>query len=312
MAVYPVRWNEPFPNPSRSGALTIGNFDGIHRGHQALLEELRRQAGNVGGPAVAMIFDPPPVQLLRPGATPAALTTIGERTRLMMVHGADHVVVMNTTAELLQKTAREFFDGAIRTGLAAKAVVPGFNFAFGHDREGNAAMLKTLCDEAGLVCVAVPPLKVEGQPVSSSRIRATLLDGNVALAATLLGRPYSVTGTVVIGQRRGKSLGFPTANLDGIPTLVPGNGVYAVRVHYAGRIYAGAANIGPNPTFGEHQRKIEVHLLDFAGELYGATLTVDFVERLRDTRLFPGVTELVAQLNADIADARKLVENRAE
>jgi len=309
MAIYPVRWNEPFPDACRGGALTIGNFDGVHRGHQALLEELRHQAGIVGGPAVAMTFDPPPVRLLRPGATPAPLTTLGDRTQLMLAHGADQVVVLETTAELLRQTAREFFDGVIRGGIAARAVVPGFNFAFGRNREGTAALLAVLCQEAGLVCAAVPPLTILGQPVSSSRIRAELLAGNVAVAANLLGRPYQIAGTVATGQGRGQGLGFPTANLDAVPTVVPGNGVYAVRVHRAGRTWTGAANIGPNPTFGEQDRKIEVHLLDFSGDLHGETLMVDFLERLRETRRFAGVTELVAQLHADIAAARRVVED---
>jgi riboflavin kinase / FMN adenylyltransferase len=309
MAIYPVRWNEPFPDACRDGALTIGNFDGVHRGHQALLEELRLQAGNIGGPAVAMTLEPHPVQLLRPGTTPAALTTLDDRTRLMQAHGADHVIVLQTTAALLEQTARAFFDVAIRRGLRARAVVPGFNFVFGHNREGTAALLAELCREAGVVCTPVPPLHVDGLPVSSSRIRGELAAGNVAAAAMLLGRPYSLTGIVGTGQQRGHKIGFPTANLEEVATVVPGNGVYATVVHHAGRSWAGAANIGPNPTFGEQDRKIEVHLLDFAGELKGVTLTVEFLERLRETRRFAGAAELVAQLHADIAAARRIVED---
>jgi riboflavin kinase / FMN adenylyltransferase len=310
MAIYSVHWGETFPESCRGGALSIGNFDGVHRGHQSLLTELRSQAAKAGGPAVAVTFDPPPVQLLRPGTVQAALTTVAERARLMLGYGADHVVVLQTTAELLGQTARAFFDGAIRYGLAAKAVVPGFNFAFGRNREGTAATLAALCKEAGMICVQVPPLDIGGKPVSSSRIRAELLAGNVAEAVNLLGRPYRLAGTVTTGQRRGQSLGFPTANLDRVLTVVPANGVYAVRAEYDGRKWAGAANIGPNPTFGEHARKIEVHLLDFAGDLYGVTLAVDFIERLRATRPFASVTELVAQLHADIAAVRSMMEDR--
>jgi riboflavin kinase/FMN adenylyltransferase len=309
MAIHPVHWNDPFPDDCRGGAVSIGNFDGVHRGHQALLAELRRQAAAAGGPAVAMTFDPPPVLLLRPDAAPAALTTLADRTALMQTHGADEVVVLQTTPELLQRSAREFFDGVLRHGLAARVVVPGFNFAFGHNREGNVQTLLTLCREAGMGCVPVPPLEVDGQPVSSSRIRGELLRGDVTTATGLLGRPYRLAGTVVPGQRRGQTIGFPTANLDHVATLIAANGVYAVRVHHAGRDWAGAANIGPNPTFGEQARKIEVHLLDFHGDLYGATLTVDFLQRLRDTRKFAGVEELVAQLHADIASARRIAHN---
>jgi riboflavin kinase / FMN adenylyltransferase len=307
MAIHSVRWNEPFPDACRRGALTIGNFDGVHRGHQALLAELRRQAELVAGPAVAMTFDPAPSQLLRPGTQPAALTTVADRTALMLAHGADQVLVMLTTHDLLQHTAREFFDTVIRSAVAPHTVVPGFNFAFGHNREGTLERLLTLCQEVNLTCVPVPPLLLGDQPVSSSRIRTELLAGNVKQAAELLGRPHRVCGRVVVGQRRGQTLGFPTANLEQVPTLVPGNGVYAVRALVAEQSFTGAANVGPNPTFGEFARKLEVHLSGFGGDLYGTELAVDFVERLRDTCKFASVAELVGQLQSDVDAARRLL-----
>jgi riboflavin kinase/FMN adenylyltransferase len=306
MASYPVSWNQVFPEVCRGGALTIGNFDGVHRGHQTLLAELQRQARNLPGPAVAMTFDPPPSQLLRPGATPAAaLTTVAERAELMQQRGAEHVLILTTTLELLQLSAQEFFERVLLAGIGPRTLVPGFNFAFGRGREGTVEKLAAMCRVAGLSCVPVPPSQWQGEPVSSSRIRDALLAGNVALAAELLGRPYRLRGRVVTGQRRGLTLGFPTANLEQVPTVVPGNGVYAVRAHAAGRVWSGAANIGPNPTFLEQQRKLEVHLLDFQGDLYGTELTVEFVERLRDTTKFAGVGELVEQLQHDIAAVRQ-------
>jgi riboflavin kinase/FMN adenylyltransferase len=310
MAIYFVSWDQPFPKQCHNGALTIGNFDGVHRGHQALLAALRREARALPGPAVAVTFDPPPSQLLRPGSTPAALTTVAERAELMQQWGADEVLVLATTLELLQLTARQFFDQVILGGIAPRTLVPGFNFAFGRGREGTVEKLAAMCRETGLAFVLMPPLEWQGQPVSSSRIRGALLAGNVVLAGELLGRPYGVRGKVVTGQRRGQTLGFPTANLEQIPTVVPGDGVYAVRVQHGGREYGGAANIGANPTFLEQQRKLEVHLLDFDGDLYGAELTVDFVERLRDTRKFAGVAELVEQLQRDIARAKALLLSR--
>jgi riboflavin kinase/FMN adenylyltransferase len=307
MAIHRVRWNEPFPAECRDGALTIGNFDGVHAGHQALLAELVRQARKVRGPAVALTLDPPPSQLLRPDKTPASLTTIDDRTALMQTHGAGQVLVLETTHELLQRSAREFFETVIRNNLAARAVVPGFNFAFGHNREGTVEFLQTMCRDAAIACFPVPPLMMDGEPVSSSRIRRNLVAGEVVRAAELLCRPYRVHGIVAAGQRRGQTLGFPTANLEKVPTLIPATGVYAVRAWIGERSWAGAANIGPNPTFGEHVRKLEVHLLDFSGDLYGATLAVDFVERLRDTQKFAGAAELVQQLQKDIAAARSMV-----
>jgi riboflavin kinase/FMN adenylyltransferase len=304
MAIYRVSWDEVFPEECRGGALTIGNFDGVHRGHQALLAELRRQAEAGPGPAVALTFDPPPSQLLRPEATPAALNTATERAELIERSGADHVLIVKTTLELLHLTAQEFFDRVLRERLGPRTVVPGYNFAFGRGREGTVERLEAMCRAAGLKFVLVAPLEWRGQAVSSSRIRGALLAGEVALAAELLGRPYRLHGRVVAGQRRGQTLGFPTANLEQVPTVVPGNGVYAVRVELGGRSWGGAANVGPNPTFLEQQRKLEVHLLDFQGDLYGAELPVEFVERLRDTRKFAGAAELVEQLRRDVAAAR--------
>jgi riboflavin kinase/FMN adenylyltransferase len=307
MAINSVSWNQDLPKDCQGGALSIGNFDGVHRGHQALLAELQHQARDLQGPAVALTFDPPPSQLLRPGSTPAALTTLAERVALMQRFGAEHVLIVSTTLELLQLTAQEFFDRVILHGILPRTLVPGFNFAFGRGREGTVGKLQAMCRDAGLDFVLVPPLDCQGQPISSSRIRQVLLEGNVTLAAELLGRLYQLHGRVVTGQHRGQTLGFPTANLEQVPTVVPGNGVYAVRVHHAGGVWAGAANIGPNPTFHEQQRKLEVHLLDFSGDLYGGQLVVEFVDRLRATRPFAGAGELVEQLQKDIAAVRQRV-----
>jgi riboflavin kinase/FMN adenylyltransferase len=299
-------WDEAVPQACRGGAVTIGNFDGVHRGHQALLADLVRQARALPGPAVAVTFDPHPLQLLRPAQFQPVLTTIADRAALLHACGADHVVILKTTPDLLRLSARAFFDRVLRESLGARAVVPGFNFAFGHNREGTTDLLAALCREAGLGFALVPPLELDGRPVSSSRVRRELVRGAVREAAVLLGRPYRLRGTVAVGQRRGRTLGFPTANLEGVEVLVPGNGVYAVCAEHAGRTWPGAANVGPNPTFGEEARKVEVHLIDFQGDLYGAPLAVDFVERLRDTKPFASVAELVAQLRADVEQARRL------
>lgn len=307
MATHRVNWNEPFPSACRGGALSIGNFDGVHRGHQALMAELARQARLVNGPAVAMTFDPPPSHLLRPEATPAALTTLEDRAALMHQHGAEHVLVMRTTPELLRQTADDFFRNIVLDALGALATVPGFNFAFGRGREGTVERLAELCRAAGLACVPVPPLQMGGRAVSSSRIRGDLVRGDVADAARLLNRPYRIRGLVAVGQRRGNTLGFPTANLEGVATILPGNGVYAVHAWHEGRSWPAAAHVGPNPTFGEDARKIEVHLLDFTGNLYGASLAVDFVERLRETRRFSGPEDLISQLRADVLAARRVL-----
>jgi len=306
MPIHAQTWDQPLADECRGGAVTIGNFDGVHRGHQALVAELCRQARLLPGPAIVLTFDPHPLQLLRPAQFQPVLTTIRERAALLQAYGADHVVVLRTTPDLLQLQAREFFDLVLRERLDVRAVVPGFNFAFGRNREGNVQTLAALCRAAGIGFTLVPPLQIEGRPVSSSRVRDALVRGDVREAIVFLGRPYRLMGKVGTGQRRGQTLGFPTANLEDLPVLVPGNGVYAVRVLHAGKCWPGAANIGPNPTFGEQARKVEVHLIGFHGDLYGATLGVDFVERLRDTRPFESAAALVAQLRADVDQAKKL------
>jgi riboflavin kinase/FMN adenylyltransferase len=295
------------PDACRGGVLTLGNFDGVHRGHQALVAEAARQARTLGRPAVAVTFDPHPLLLLRPAAFQPLLTTIEYRADLLHVAGADHVLILETTPALLQLSARAFFERLIQDALAARALVEGYNFAFGKGREGTPEVLQSLCAEAGLPLTLVPPQEVLGKPVSSSRVRAEILAGRLDIVFALLGRPHRLAGTVVAGQRRGQKLGFPTANLDQVATLIPGNGVYAVRATHQGRAWPGAANVGPNPTFGEDARKIEVHLIGFTGDLYGQEVTVDFVEKIRDTRPFATVQELVAQVRADIERAKAIL-----
>lgn len=306
MAVYTIDWDAMPPDDSRCGAVGIGNFDGVHRGHAALLAELRRQADALGGPAVAMTFDPHPIELLRPEQAPPRLTTTEDRSQLLLDRGADRVIVLRVTDKLLALRAAEFFAEVIQKRLQARALVEGSNFGFGRGREGDVTTLARLCEPAGIGLTIVPPLVLDGIEVSSSRVRSALTAGDVREAATLLGRPYRLHGLVAAGQRRGQKLGFPTANLEQVPILVPGDGVYAVRVPHEGRIWPAAANIGPNPTFGENARKVEIHLIGFQGDLYVRPLTVDFIERLRDTRPFPSVTELIAQLQRDIEQARCL------
>jgi riboflavin kinase/FMN adenylyltransferase len=292
------------PQACRGGAVTIGNFDGVHIGHQALLAETVRQARTLSGPSVAVTLDPHPQQLLRPAAFQPILTTLDHRAALLQSHGADHVLVLGITSSFLNLGADDFFDRIVRGGLAPLAMIEGFNFGFGRGREGTTEVLKNLTRAAGIALTLVKAREWGGKPVSTSRVRGELAAGNVAAARELLGRPYRLVGTVGMGQRRGQTLGFPTANIQDVATMVPGDGVYAVQVHCRQQSWAGAANIGPNPTFGEHARKIEVHLIDFEGDLYNEALKVDFLERIRDTRVFSGPAQLVEQLQRDIEQSR--------
>jgi riboflavin kinase/FMN adenylyltransferase len=209
---------------------------------------------------------------------------------------------------LLALSPEAFFEDVLVRQLGAKAIVEGHDFRFGRNRAGSNDTLRTLCSTAGLVFVEVPQLLHGGEPVSSSRVRAAIVQGDVRLAAELLARPHRVTGTVITGAKRGRTIGFPTANLGEVSTVLPGNGVYAVRALVDGQSHPAAANIGPNPTFGEEAQKIEVHLIGFSGDLYGRSLAVEFITRLRDTRPFAGVNELVEQLKRDVEEAKRVLD----
>ncbi len=289
-----------------SGAVTVGNFDGVHRGHRELVAATARWAARVGGPAVAVTFDPPPYQILVPDAPlRPPLTTVADRADLLLAAGADRVIVYRPDRELLDLGPEAFVRDVLLGQLGAKAVVEGYNFRFGRDRAGDTALLRDLCAAADIDFEEVGPLTGGDEPISSSRVREALLAGDVTHAADLLGRPYRITGTVVTGARRGRTIGFPTANLGDVPSVLPGNGVYAVRGYANGVAWPGAANVGPNPTFGDDARKVEVHLIGFTGDVYGTELPVEFVAKLRDTRPFAGPAELVEQVARDVAAARR-------
>jgi riboflavin kinase/FMN adenylyltransferase len=306
MATWTSDWRTTAPGACRDGAVSIGNFDGVHRGHAALVAELAVQARAVSGPAVALTFEPHPLALLRPGQPLPVLTSAAERSRLLHALGADHVLVLNIDRDLLSLSAAAFFERVLRAQLGARAVVEGPNFGFGHRREGDIDTLRRLCAAAGLTLAVVPPVLHDGQELSSSRVRAALLAGGVEAAAEMLGRPYRLQGTVIEGRRRGRTLGFPTANLGHLESLAPGDGVYAARAAAAdGGTWPAAVNVGPNPTFAEDGRKIEAHLIGFNGDLYGQPLALDFLRRLRDTRPFSGPAELVEQLRRDVEQARE-------
>jgi riboflavin kinase/FMN adenylyltransferase len=287
--------------------VAVGNFDGVHRGHAALIAELRRQATAVGGSSVAVTFDPHPLELLRPDAFLPPLSILEDRIRWLQEAGADHVLVLHTAHDLLALSATDFFKKVLLERLEVRAVVEGVNFGFGHNREGDVKMLGRLCEAAGVCLTVVPPVELVGHRVSSSSVRAALMQGTVDEAGRLLGRPHRLHGVVGRGAGRGRTLNFPTANLEGLRNLAPGDGVYAVAVSLQDCRWAAAANVGPNPTFGESARKVEVHLIDYTGDLYGQPLAVDFISRLRDTRPFGSAAELTAQLRQDVEHARRIV-----
>jgi riboflavin kinase/FMN adenylyltransferase len=284
--------------------LSIGNFDGVHLGHQALLQRLTKKARNRGCVSIAMTFDPPPSKILAPDRSPPQLTNPDRKAELLLGHGVDIVILYPTSRDLLDLSPPEFFDRIVRDQIGASGLVEGPNFFFGRDRQGNVEVLRGLCDAEGIDLEIARPSESAGMLISSSRIRDLILRGDVADAAEMLGRPYRLSGTVVTGAQRGRTLGFPTANLSRMQTLVPAHGVYAARCEHNGAIHSAAVHIGPNPTFGEDAAKVEVHLLDFSDDLYGAELDVDFLKRLREIRKFSGPDEVIEQIERDVAQTR--------
>jgi riboflavin kinase/FMN adenylyltransferase len=290
----------------QGGAVTIGNFDGVHRGHAKLLEQLTARAREVGGPALVFTFDPHPVRILRPELAPPPLTWTSRKAELLSDHGVDATVVYPTDKKLLGLSPEQFFELIVIQRLGAKALVEGPNFVFGRDRRGSIELLQSLCDAHQVQLQIATPLLDGDQFVSSSRIREAISRGDVDTASEMLTRPYRVRGMVTHGMNRGAAMGFPTANLDGIDTLVPAAGVYAAVAWWQDRPYAAAVNIGGNPTFAESEHKFEVHLLDFKEVIYGQVLSVDMVSRLRGVETFDNKDALLVQVQQDIAAVRKL------
>ncbi len=292
----------------RNGYVSIGNFDGVHRGHQSMIRELARLAGAEGAPAVIFTFDPHPIALLRPGQSPPPLTTTERKLELLAGTGVDAVLVYPTDQALLKLSPREFFDQIVLHSLNVRGLVEGPNFFFGRDRAGSIQTLDEYCKKSGRELHIVPPVKVGDHLVSSTEIRRFIADGRVRDAGGLLGYAYRVSGTVVRGAERGRTIGFPTANLEGIRTVLPRDGVYAARVQVGTTWHVAGVNIGPNPTFADQERKFEAHLDGFSGDLYGARLAVELVDRIRDTVRFDGVDALKTQLALDMERARATVK----
>jgi riboflavin kinase/FMN adenylyltransferase len=301
-----IRHLEQLPARLRGGAVAIGNFDGVHLGHRRIVERLLMRARELGGAALVFTFDPHPVRLLRPQECPPPLTWTERKAELLAALGVDRIVAYPTDEALLTLSPREFFERIVARALAARAVVEGANFYFGHDRAGDIRLLAELTAERGMTLDVVEPVLAEGAIVSSSRIRGRIAAGDVAGAARLLTAPYRIRGMVTHGAGRGAKIGFPTANLEAVDTLLPAAGVYAGRAWINGRGRAAAINLGPNPTFGEHALKVEVHVLDFDEALYGQPLEVEFLERLRDIQSFASAEELAMQLGVDVEHARSV------
>jgi riboflavin kinase / FMN adenylyltransferase len=295
--------------PPGESVLALGTFDGVHLGHQQVIASATAASRERRTRSVAVTFEPHPLEVLRPSAEPVLLTTIEERLALLSGLGLDQALVIPFDLAFSRNPAQVWMDEILLRRLQARSVHVGSSYTFGHQREGTARRLVEWGREQGIAVTLVPAVLIGGEPVSSSRIRAALHEGLVDEAARLLGRDYSLRGRVEAGAGRGRTLGFPTANLavDSSRKILPREGVYATIVEVGGRRYGGATNIGRRPTFGGTGLSVETHLLDFSAHLVGASVLLHFVRRIREERAFPGPDALARQIGEDIAQVRELL-----
>ncbi len=288
--------------------LTVGTFDGVHRGHQDVLARLAARARERGLRSLLVTFEPHPLEVVNPDAAPPLLTPGREKIAALAESGVDYVAVVPFTRALASYEASQFVDLVLRDRLRMRELFIGHDHGFGRGRAGDVRVLQELGAERGFDVDVVEPVSApDGHPVSSTGIRRAVAGGDLQRAALALGRPYTATGSVVHGEKRGRLLGFPTLNV-ALPSprkLLPPEGVYAVRVFSPTGAYGGMLNLGPRPTFGDATRSLEAHLFDVEGDWYGQTVQVEFAVRLRDTRRFDGVEALTAQLMRDAQHARR-------
>lgn len=292
----------------RGCVATVGNFDGLHRGQRAIVDRVVERARELGVPSALLTFEPHPLELLAPERAPLRIVTPRQRERLLEAAGLDVLVTLKFDAELAALSAEDFVRQVLVGALRVREVHVGSQFAFGRERGGDLALLERMGAELGFRAFGVPETMADGEPVSSSRIRRAVQEGQVELAARLLGRPFALAGTVVRGDRMGKKLGWPTINVHPDNELEPLEGVYATRAYFPSfpARFDSVTNIGTRPTVYEnYQRVIESHVLDFGSDVYGERVEVEFHKRLRDEMLFPSVMALSAQIRRDVEATRE-------
>jgi riboflavin kinase/FMN adenylyltransferase len=291
----------------KSTIITVGTFDGVHRGHRDVIDRLVSRSRALKIPSVLVTFDPHPLEIVNPSAAPLLLTTHDEKLEVIAETGVDYMAVVPFTPQLASYSAEDFVELVLRRCFRMRELLIGYDHGFGKQRAGNVGVLRTLGERDGFRVDVVDPVSTpDGHSVSSTSIRRAIAGGDLDRAAASLGRLYSVSGRVIEGEQRGRTIGFPTLNLGPPPLrkLLPPEGVYAVRVQTPVGPVGGMMNLGPRPTFGDSATSLEAHLFDTAGNFYGAHVRVDFVERLRETRKFASAEQLSAQLRQDARDAR--------
>ncbi|MDD2851709.1 MAG: bifunctional riboflavin kinase/FAD synthetase [Desulfuromonadaceae bacterium] len=304
-----VTGNTVYEKVLAASVVTIGNFDGVHRGHAEIFTHLKRKSSEYGIPSAVVTFEPHPLKILAPESAPALITTFDQKTALIEDYGVDFLVVVPFSMGFSKVSANEFVQNVLCTPLGMRHIIIGHDYAFGRNREGNFSTLESLGGRFGFTLEDLPPIGTEGVVFSSSLVRGALAVGDVETSARILGRYYSMSGTVVRGREIGQTLGFPTANILPHNELIPLDGVYAVMVEVNGQLVKGACNIGSNPTVGGKERSIEVFLLDFSGCLYDHVISINFVQRLRAERKFPDFESLKTAIDQDVTTARFILEN---
>jgi len=302
-----VHGTERVPPEARGAVLALGNFDGVHRGHQALIGHALAEAKRLGRPAGVLLFEPHPREFFHPGAAHFRLTTLDEKLAVLGEMGLDLAVVVPFDAGLASLDAGRFIEDILVGALGVAHVVVGYHFFFGRNRGGSSETLRVAGETHGFGVTVVEPVADRGEPFSSTAIRLALAEGDVKGAAELLGRSWSVKGPVIGGAQRGTGLGFPTANVALPKGTALGHGIFAVRVKLDGRPLMGAAYLGTRPTFDDGMPVLEVFLFDFDERIYGRDIEVSFIDKVRDDRKFASAEELVRQMEADCAKARAIL-----
>ena len=293
---------------SQESIVTVGVFDGLHIGHQAVLQQVLSQAETFNLASFVLTFDPPPLAFLAPERCPPALTTLAKKIEILEQLGVDAVVFARFDAYLQQMSPNTFVQQVLLQRLQARQVIVGYDWQFGKGRSGNAEALKELGDKYRFDVMIVGPVQFHGKPVHSTRVREAIANSNLDLASELLGRRYSITGEVVKGEGRGRQIGFPTANIDAGNQMVPPSGVYAVQVKLEGCMFAGVLNMGTRPTFNGEKFQIETHLFDFEKIIYGKKIEISFIEKIRAERRFPNPEMLVNQIRQDVTMAKAILK----
>ena len=302
-----IRGIENLLPPPRRPVVTLGNFDGVHLGHQKIFQEVTRQAKEAGLPSIILTFDPHPAKVLNPGEPLPLIMPLKRRLEVIASFGIDLAVIIKFTPEFSRLTAREFVAGVLWEKVQPRLVLVGYNFNFGKGREGTPQLLKSLGEELGFEVEIVEPVCLGKLMVSSSEVRRAVEAGEVDRANDMLGRPFQLTGPVIKGKGLGKGLGFPTANIAWDNELIPKEGVYACLVEYRGATYKGVVNIGTAPTVKGDELSVEVHLLNFKGEIYREELKLSFIKRLRDEGRFESIAALREQIKRDIERAEEIL-----